>query len=78
MIVALCAGDAALPALLRAARPACRISPRALTLTLKSLADARDVVERTVLDTFPATRYGIAGRGRALGPAVRGVLASAA
>jgi DNA-binding HxlR family transcriptional regulator len=53
------------------------ISPRALTLTLKALADA-GVVERTVLDTFPpATRYELAGRGRALGPAVRGVLAAA-
>ncbi len=79
VIVALYAGDEVLPrrySELRDRLPG--ISPRALTLTLKSLADA-GVVERTVLDTFPpATRYGIAGRGRVLGPAVRGVLASAA
>jgi DNA-binding HxlR family transcriptional regulator len=54
------------------------ISPRALTLALKALTDA-GVVRRTVLDTFPpATRYGLARRGRRLGPAVRGVLAAAA
>jgi DNA-binding HxlR family transcriptional regulator len=53
------------------------ISPRALTLALKSLTDAR-VIERTVLDTFPpATRYSLAGRGRELGPAVRRMLAAA-
>jgi DNA-binding HxlR family transcriptional regulator len=55
-----------------------RISPRALTIALKSLADA-GVVRRKVLDTFPpATRYGLADRGRELRPAVRGVLAAAA
>jgi DNA-binding HxlR family transcriptional regulator len=54
------------------------ISPRALTLALKALTDA-GVVDRTVLDTFPpATTYGLAQRGRALAPAVRGVLAAAA
>jgi DNA-binding HxlR family transcriptional regulator len=79
VLVALGAGDDAHPhrfSELRERLPG--ISPRALTLALKALTDA-GVVDRTVLDTFPpAATYRLAQRGRALEPAVRGVLAAAA
>jgi DNA-binding HxlR family transcriptional regulator len=79
VLVTLCAGDDARAqrfSELRERLPG--ISPRALTLALKALTDA-GVVDRTVLATFPpATTYELARRGRALEPAVRGVLAAAA
>lgn len=54
------------------------MSPRALTLALKALADA-GMVERTVLASYPPrTVYGLADRARRLTPALERIAAVAA
>jgi DNA-binding HxlR family transcriptional regulator len=52
------------------------VSPRALTLALKALAEA-GLVERTVVDSFPPTAvYSLAADGRAVSPALRALAAA--
>ncbi len=53
-------------------------SPRALALALRALASARLISRQVGVEHPPAVRYGVAGAGRRLMPALRALLAALA